>query len=154
MIIELQKALQWVLPLSWMSRVTRLTSWHIEVWSDPWSTWLLVGLILCLVYACVLDFNLILNSHICLLSNEFFDIWLAPSILAFGILGELILTCYSDADFSGYKVYRKSTSGTCHFLGHSLVSWFSKKQNSVALLTTEAEYIAAGSCCAQALWMK
>ncbi|KAH9658404.1 hypothetical protein KPL70_023484 [Citrus sinensis] len=54
------------------------------------------------------------------------------------------LTCYSDADFAGYKVDRKSTSGTCHFLGHSLVSWFSKKQNSVALSTTEAEYIAAG----------
>ncbi|KAH9672026.1 protein ALUMINUM SENSITIVE 3 [Citrus sinensis] len=64
------------------------------------------------------------------------------------------LTCYSDADFAGYKVDRKSTSGTCHFLGHSLVSWFSKKQNSVALSTTEAEYIAAGSCCAQILWMK
>ncbi|KAH9697684.1 hypothetical protein KPL71_023711 [Citrus sinensis] len=53
------------------------------------------------------------------------------------------LTCYSDADFAGYKVDRKSTSGTCYFLGHSLVSWFSKKQNSVALSTTEAEYIAA-----------
>ena len=61
------------------------------------------------------------------------------------------LTCYSDADFAGYKVDRKSTSGTCHFLGHSLVSWFSKKQNSVALSTTEAEYIAVGSCCAQIL---
>ncbi|KAH9696622.1 hypothetical protein KPL71_023234 [Citrus sinensis] len=64
------------------------------------------------------------------------------------------LTCFSDADFTGYKVDRKSTSGTCYILGHSLVSWFSKKQNSVALSTTEAEYIAAGSCCAQALWMK
>ncbi|RVW92503.1 hypothetical protein CK203_042721 [Vitis vinifera] len=42
------------------------------------------------------------------------------------------------------KIERKSTSGTCHFLGHSLVSWHSKKQNSVALSTAEAEYIAAG----------
>ncbi|KAH9705964.1 hypothetical protein KPL70_012065 [Citrus sinensis] len=41
------------------------------------------------------------------------------------------------------EVDRKSTSGTCHFLGHSLVSWCSKKQNSVALSTIEAEYIAA-----------
>ena len=64
------------------------------------------------------------------------------------------LTCYLDADFAGYKVNRKSTSGTCHFLGHSLVSWFNKKQNSIALSTTEAGYIAARSCCAQALWMK
>jgi hypothetical protein len=34
------------------------------------------------------------------------------------------------------------------------VSWASKKQNSVALSTVEAEYIAAGHCCAQLLWMK
>ena len=64
------------------------------------------------------------------------------------------LTCYSDADFAGYKIDRKSTRGTCHFLGHSLVSWFIKKQNSVLLSTTKAEYIDVGSCCAQALWMK
>ncbi len=64
------------------------------------------------------------------------------------------LVSYSDADFAGCKIDRKSTSGTCHFLGHSLVSWFSKKQNSVALSTAEAEYIAAGSSCAQTLYMK
>ena len=34
------------------------------------------------------------------------------------------------------------------------MSWHSKKQNSVALSTVEAEYVAAGSCCAQILWMK
>ena len=32
------------------------------------------------------------------------------------------LICYSDADFGGCKIDRKRTSGTCHFLGHSLVS--------------------------------
>ena len=63
------------------------------------------------------------------------------------------LTCYSDANFAGYKIDKKSTNGICHFLGHSLVFWLSKKQNLVALSTTEAEYIAVGSCCAQALWM-
>ncbi|XP_047166641.1 secreted RxLR effector protein 161-like [Vigna umbellata] len=61
---------------------------------------------------------------------------------------------YSDADYGGCKIDRKSTSGTCHFLGCSLVSWHSKKQACVALSTTEAEYIAAGNCCAQILWMK
>ena len=40
------------------------------------------------------------------------------------------------------------------FLEHSLVSWHSKKQNSVALSMAEAEYIAASLCCAQILWMK
>jgi hypothetical protein len=34
------------------------------------------------------------------------------------------------------------------------VSWASKKQNSVDLSTAEAEYIAAGHCCAQLLWMR
>ena len=34
------------------------------------------------------------------------------------------------------------------------VSWSSKKQNSVTLSTVEAEYIAAGACCAQILYMK
>jgi hypothetical protein len=61
---------------------------------------------------------------------------------------------YSDADWAGCKIDRKSTSGTCQFLGRSLVSWASKKQNSVALSTAEAEYIAVGHCCVQLLWMR
>nr|CAN71981.1 hypothetical protein VITISV_006630 [Vitis vinifera] len=44
---------------------------------------------------------------------------------------------FSDDDFAGCKVERKSTSGTYHFLGHSLVSWHSKKQNSVACQWTK-----------------
>ncbi|WVZ75825.1 LOW QUALITY PROTEIN: hypothetical protein U9M48_023854 [Paspalum notatum var. saurae] len=47
-----------------------------------------------------------------------------------------------------------STSGGCYLLGRSLVSWSSKKQNCVSLSTAEAEYIAAGSSCAQLLYMK
>jgi hypothetical protein len=61
---------------------------------------------------------------------------------------------YSDSDYAGCKVDRKSTSGTCQFLGRSLVSWSSKKQNSVALTTAEAEYVAAGACCVHLLWMR
>ena len=38
-------------------------------------------------------------------------------------------------------------------MGPRLVSWFSKKQNSIALSTAEAEYVAATSCCTQLLWM-
>ena len=48
------------------------------------------------------------------------------------------LISYCDADYAGCKSDRKSTSGTCRLLGHSLVSWFSKKQNTVSLLTTKA----------------
>ena len=61
------------------------------------------------------------------------------------------LVGYYDSDYAGCKVERKSTSSTCQLLGRSLVSWSSKKQNSVALLTAEAEYISVGSCCAQIL---
>jgi hypothetical protein len=61
---------------------------------------------------------------------------------------------YSVSDYAGCKVDRKSTSVCCQFLGRSLVSWRSKKQNSVALSTAEAEYISVGNCCAQLLWMK
>ncbi|XP_065633560.1 secreted RxLR effector protein 161-like [Quercus suber] len=64
------------------------------------------------------------------------------------------LTGYSDADWAGCIDDRKSTSGGCFYLGNNLVSWMSKKQNSVSLSTAETEYIAAGSCCAQLLWMR
>ena len=59
-----------------------------------------------------------------------------------------ILRAYLDADFGGCKLDRKSTSGTCQFLRNMLISWFSKKQHSVALSITEAEYVVVGSCCA------
>jgi hypothetical protein len=61
---------------------------------------------------------------------------------------------YSDADWAWCKIDRKSTSWTCQFLGRSLVSWASKKQNSIALPTAESEYITAGHCCAPLLWMR
>ncbi|KAJ4763435.1 Pol [Rhynchospora pubera] len=73
--------------------------------------------------------------------------------LWYGRQTELDLLGYTDADFAGDRMDRKSTSGTCQFLGGSLVSWSSRKQTSVALSTTEAEYVAAGSCCTQLLWM-
>ncbi|KAJ9547054.1 hypothetical protein OSB04_019597 [Centaurea solstitialis] len=58
------------------------------------------------------------------------------------------LTASSDSDFAGCKIDRKSTTGGCHLLGGKLVSWTSKKQNSVSTSTAEAEYVATGICCA------
>ncbi|KAJ9557345.1 hypothetical protein OSB04_011959 [Centaurea solstitialis] len=60
----------------------------------------------------------------------------------------------ADSDYGGCKLDRKSTSGSCQFLGDKLVSWTSKKQNCVSTSTAEAEYVAAASCCLQVLWMK
>ena len=64
------------------------------------------------------------------------------------------LASYSDADWAGSMDDRKSTSTGYFYLRNNLVSWISKKQNSVSLSIAEAEYIAAGSCCTQLLWMK
>ncbi|KAI3757930.1 hypothetical protein L6452_05474 [Arctium lappa] len=54
----------------------------------------------------------------------------------------------------GCKIDRKSTFGSCQFIGDKLVSWTSKKQNRVSTSTAKAEYVAATSCCSQVLWMK
>ncbi|KAI3772007.1 hypothetical protein L6452_03181 [Arctium lappa] len=64
------------------------------------------------------------------------------------------LTAFTDADHAGCKLDRKSTYGSCQFIEDKLVSWTSKKQNSVSTSTVEAEYVAATSCCSQVLWMK
>ncbi|XP_070045154.1 uncharacterized mitochondrial protein AtMg00810-like [Nicotiana tomentosiformis] len=74
-----------------------------------------------------------------------------------GVIGSLLYLTASRPDivFSvGYLVDRKSTSGMAHFLGSCLISLGTRKQNSVALSTTEAEYVAVSSCCAQLLWIK
>ncbi|XP_075086522.1 uncharacterized protein LOC142169186 [Nicotiana tabacum] len=64
-----------------------------------------------------------------------------------------ILKGFSDADFAGDTIDRKSTSGTCQLLGNALVSSHSKKQNCVALSKIEAGYLAIESCCTQVLWI-
>jgi hypothetical protein len=61
---------------------------------------------------------------------------------------------YSNSEYAECKVVRKSTSRTCQFLGRSLVSSSSKKQNFITLSTAEVEYVIAGSCCVQLLWMR
>ena len=71
-----------------------------------------------------------------------------PKLKSFDLIG------YTDTNFASYKIDQKSTSGTCHFLGHSLVLWFSKQQNFVTLSTVEAEYVEASSCFAQSLYIK
>jgi hypothetical protein len=73
-----------------------------------------------------------------LVATPCFGIWY-PKGSTFDLIG------YSDSNYAGCKVDRKSTSGTCQFLGRSLVSWSSKKQTSVALSIAEAEYVAQDS---------
>ncbi|GJT95816.1 hypothetical protein Tco_1091334 [Tanacetum coccineum] len=59
------------------------------------------------------------------------------------------LVVYTDSDYAGATLDRKSTTGGCQFLGNRLISWQCKKKTVVATSTTEAEYVAAASCCGQ-----
>nr|GFA39632.1 putative ribonuclease H-like domain-containing protein [Tanacetum cinerariifolium] len=63
------------------------------------------------------------------------------------------LVAYSDSDYAGASLDRKSTTGGCQFLGCRLISWQCKKQTVVATSSTKAEYVATASCCAQVLWI-
>ncbi|GKA83667.1 hypothetical protein Tco_0805262 [Tanacetum coccineum] len=56
------------------------------------------------------------------------------------------LVAYTDSDYAGASLDRKSTTGGCQFLGFILISWQSKKQIVVVNSITEAEYVAASSC--------
>ncbi|GJS76552.1 putative ribonuclease H-like domain-containing protein [Tanacetum coccineum] len=64
------------------------------------------------------------------------------------------LEAYTDSDYAGASLDRKSTIGGCQFLGSRLISWQCKKQTVVANSTTEAEYVAATSCYGQVLWIQ
>jgi len=56
----------------------------------------------------------------------------------------IILNGFSNSDYARCKLDRKSTSGTFHLRGSSLISWNCKKQACVAISTSEVEYIATG----------
>ncbi|GJW43743.1 putative ribonuclease H-like domain-containing protein [Tanacetum coccineum] len=62
------------------------------------------------------------------------------------------LEAFSDSDYGGSNLDRKSTTGGCQFLGQRLISWQCKKQTIVATLTTEAEYVVATNCYGQGTW--
>nr|GEX87083.1 putative ribonuclease H-like domain-containing protein [Tanacetum cinerariifolium] len=57
------------------------------------------------------------------------------------------LEAYSDSDYAGANLDRKSITGGCQFLGRRLITWQCKKQTIMATSTTEAEYVAAANYC-------
>jgi hypothetical protein len=64
------------------------------------------------------------------------------------------LVGYTDSDWAGCFSDRKSTSGCCFGLGSAVVSWFSRKQKSVALSLAKDEYMAASQASCEALWLR
>ncbi|GJV71135.1 putative ribonuclease H-like domain-containing protein [Tanacetum coccineum] len=64
------------------------------------------------------------------------------------------LEAFSDSDYGGSNLDRKSTTGGFQFLGQRLISWQCKNQTIVVTSTTEAEYVATANCCGQVLWVQ
>nr|GEX47513.1 putative ribonuclease H-like domain-containing protein [Tanacetum cinerariifolium] len=64
------------------------------------------------------------------------------------------LVAYFDSDYAGVSLDRKSITGGCQFLRCKLISWQCKKQTVVVTSSTEAQYVATTSCCAQVLWIQ
>ncbi|GKA95652.1 retrovirus-related pol polyprotein from transposon TNT 1-94 [Tanacetum coccineum] len=68
-----------------------------------------------------------------------FDYWDSP----------FELEAFSDSDYGGASLDRKSTIGGCQFFGRRLISWQCKKQTIMANSTTKAKYVATANCCGQ-----
>ncbi|GJR82041.1 putative ribonuclease H-like domain-containing protein [Tanacetum coccineum] len=82
------------------------------------------------------------------------DVHLYRSMIGSLLNSPFELVAYSDNDYAGASLDRKSTTGCCQFLGCRLISWQCKKQTVVATSSTKAEYVAAASCCGQVLWIQ
>ena len=66
----------------------------------------------------------------------------------------LVLETYTDADYAGSIIDRRSTSRYCTFLDGNLVTWKSKKQNVVARSSAETEFRAMAQGVCELLWLK
>ena len=64
------------------------------------------------------------------------------------------IEAYTDADWAGSIIDRRSTSGYCTYVWGNMVTWRSKKQNVVARSSAEAEYRAMASRVCEMLWLK
>eukprot|EP00253_Pinus_taeda_P002059 PITA_02059 len=67
---------------------------------------------------------------------------------------EVKLCGFMDADWAGSQTNRKSTSGGIFSIGSTTVSWYNRKQRSMALSSAEAEYMAAILAACKAIWMR
>ncbi|GJS91278.1 retrovirus-related pol polyprotein from transposon TNT 1-94 [Tanacetum coccineum] len=97
-------------------------------------------------------------NHVCKLDKALYGLKQAPrawyETLSTFLTEHKFVRGYSDSNYAGCNMDRKSTSSTCRLLGGKLVGWSAKKQQSVAMSLAEAEYVVAARCYANILWMK
>ena len=74
--------------------------------------------------------------------------------IEFQVESDLGLQGYSDADWAGDIASRRSTSGYVFVMSGGCVSWKSKKQRTMTLLSTEAEYMALEEATQEAVWLR
>lgn len=67
---------------------------------------------------------------------------------------DIELSGFTDADWAGSLVDRKSTTRYCFGIGSGMTSWCSKKQRFVALSFVEAEYMAASKATCEVIWLR
>ena len=74
--------------------------------------------------------------------------------LKYGKDSEFTLTGFTNSDWAGSINDRRSTSAYIFCLGKSTISWCSRKQNTVALSSTEAEYTSATEAACEGVWLR
>ncbi|GKB91467.1 retrovirus-related pol polyprotein from transposon TNT 1-94 [Tanacetum coccineum] len=95
------------------------------------------------------------ESHLIVVKRSFRYLKGTPNLSLWYPKGSCFdLKAYSESNYAGCNLDRKSTSGGCQILGGKLVCWSAKKQSFVAMSSAEAEYVAAAGSCAQVLWIK
>ena len=69
-------------------------------------------------------------------------------------LGPLTLTAFTNSDWAGDPMDRRSTTGLIVFLGHNPITWQSKKQPTVSRSSTKAKYQALANCTVDLSWVR
>jgi hypothetical protein len=95
------------------------------------------------LYACGIPFNVLRSPY-----------WHEMVQAINGAPKRYMSPSFTDADWEGCIEDKKSTSGCCFRIGSSVISWFSRKQRSMALSSTKAEYMVASLVACEALWLR